>query len=420
MNDGESSKVWQTFTFRLPFTLGLTFTGWEHHVIRVPAPPAWPETEVWADPLSAKTYGPVGIVRLKFYAVRKTGVEMFPPGLESALQGLYPGSDFGPGDESWPMLGEESSEIYDQWVSAETAAERLAWEGAGDEAFAFHRALAALNLFLVGYAVGLGSTHVHPLSPEDLDPIIVLGKLNAAGSKWFDPGVLMMPLEWTPRPLSLLDVDTTAPRIGSGIEAVLASHPYVPVKIWLSRSLRAKRRGDQVDRVVSLQTAAETLFSATYRMTMVDAGKSAAEIQSEAQYDAFKWLVGTRLPQLVGGDWHLQRPGSEPGRYWVDLYELRNRIVHGGYEPAADEGDRAEAAFRRVREFLNQRLWARRKEYPRTMLARIGDPEGAGFTNGGRWLKELRARLKSEPGVWWWPWDLAGRNSATSETINGE
>ncbi|MCI0159457.1 hypothetical protein KNO15_22395 [Leifsonia shinshuensis] len=300
-------------------------------------------------------------------------------------------------------------------MSAETAPDRLAWENPQDEAFAFHRVLRALNLFLVGYSVGLGSTHIHQIAPEDLDPVIVLGKWSTSNG-WFDPGLLVMPLEWTPKPLPMLDISDAASRIGGGIDYVTAGHPYVPMKMWFSRSMRAKRRGDQVDRVVSLQTAAESLFAATFRMVLVDEGKSSREIQDQAQYDSFKWLVSTALPQRLGGDWNVQRPGSEVGRYWVDLYELRNRVVHAGTEPSPTEGDRAEAAFRRAREFLNQRVWARRKIYPRTMLARIGNPNELGFTNGGRWLVEFQKQVKSEPAAWWWPWDVAGRPAPDSSS----
>jgi hypothetical protein len=415
MGDSGSTGAWHTFTFRLPFTLGLTYTGNEHHDMLVSPPPDWEGTQVWAEPSSSDAYGPVGIVRLKFYASPESGIEMFPRGLESALHGIYPDSEFRSSDGTWPLLGEDNTDVYEQWVSAETSPNRLSWEDPQDEAFAFHRVLRALNLFLLGYSVGLGNTRVRQIAPEDLDPVVAHGKWTLA-TGWFDPGVLIMPLEWTPKPLPMLDLSTAAPLIGSGIDAVTTGHPYVPMKVWLTRSMRAQRRGDQVDRVVSLQTSAESMFSATFRMTLVDAGSSSHEIQEQSEYDSYKWLITSRLPQLLGGDWSVQRLNSDLGRYWVDLYELRNRVVHAGYEPSPIEGDRAEAAFRRVRDYLNQRVWARRKTYPRTMLARIGDPEGAGFTNGGVWLRDLRAQLKSEPGIWWWAWDLAGRAAPDAST----
>lgn len=41
MSNPDSVGVWQTFTFRLPFTLGLTYTGNENHDVRAAPPAEW-------------------------------------------------------------------------------------------------------------------------------------------------------------------------------------------------------------------------------------------------------------------------------------------------------------------------------------------------------------------------------------------
>lgn len=197
----------------------------------------------------------------------------------------------------------------------------------------------------------------------------------------------------------------------SAIQQVLNGYPFIPAKLWFDRALRAGHSGDQIGRVVSLQTAAENLFFTTWTMTMVDAHKSSTQIDQATRGPApFESLFKTKLPNLLGGAWDSTRRDSPPGQYWHDLYKLRNRVVHAGYIPTEAEGDRAEAAFRAIRKHINDRLWEKKRTYPRTMLARIGNPEQLGYPDNA-WLTAFRAQIEKEgPYTWWHPFDVAGRD----------
>ena len=50
------------------------------------------------------------------------------------------------------------------------------------------------------------------------------------------------------------------------------------------------------------------------------------------------------------------------GRYWAQLYKLRNRIVHAGYQPHDGDAEQAERAYLDLDDFLDQRLRAKAKK----------------------------------------------------------
>ena len=143
---------------------------------------------------------------------------------------------------------------------------------------------------------------------------------------------------------------------------------------------------------------------------MVDEGKSSIQIdQATRGPKPFETLFRTTIARLLGGSWDSTVRDSPAGQYWHDLYKLRNRVVHAGYVPTEPEGDLAEAAYRTIRRYLSDRLWEKRRSYPRTMLAKIGEPEKYGFQSNA-WLVALRKQFESEPPyTWWLPFDVAGR-----------
>lgn len=179
--------------------------------------------------------------------------------------------------------------------------------------------------------------------------------------------------------------------------------------MWYWLSLAAYRRGDHVARVISLQTSVEVLLFATWRMVLVDHHKADAQIEAQLScYLPFESLIKTQIPNLLGGSWDRKQTKSAFGTYWNDLYLLRNRIVHAAYELTSEESDKADAAYKALRGYVNDRVWAKRRSLPRTMLARIGNPRLLGYQDV--WADRLVAQYKQHEGyTWWLPHDVAGR-----------
>jgi len=170
--------------------------------------------------------------------------------------------------------------------------------------------------------------------------------------------------------------ETHLERLNSALSALLAGEPFIQTRQWKARAERRRYEGDSADSVISFQIAAETLLYATWRMLMVDEGLTADEIATETARDLpFKSLLVRELHGKLGGTWDVTRPSSPVGAYWANLYERRNQILHAGYQPHDGDSEEAEKAFLELEKFVEERLWHNHKEFPRTLLVKLGREE---------------------------------------------
>lgn len=161
-----------------------------------------------------------------------------------------------------------------------------------------------------------------------------------------------------------------------------------------------------MDVVVSLQTSMESMLYSTWRMLLVDRGKSSVQISNVITPDSpYRPLLVRHLSQLLGGRWDTDAVDTTVGKYWHRLYLLRNRTVHGGYHPSWADGEAAYDAYKEMRDFVNERLRQRYRTYPRTLLAKLG---GAGLRRRGwssEWMESFIKQVESEPGPFYLPHD---------------
>jgi hypothetical protein len=385
-----------TFTCLLPFTLGLPDQS--DRLLRVLGD--------WADPSAADDYG-APYVRIRLHNEPIDGLDLFPSKAHKVIEAFYgeqPAELF----PALPLYG--AGIAYEQWVTMETPGSRLASEpieeGDGDTGpYAFHRCLRALNAFLAAHVTVFKEPSVRPIDPHALGAFMFRGAFSTDGT-WHYLGPMMMLFEAWPVFLRY-DADPRQDLLGEAIRVVVQKHPAVEPHLWFNRSERASKRGDQVDRVISLQTAVEITLYGLLQMILVDLGASSVEIDSAITGTDFKPLVVTWLPRHLGGRWDVTARATPIGLYWVDVYALRNRAVHAGYTPSVAEGDAARNAYTELWSFLNERVWERRRQFPRTTMARIAEPARFGWQD--LWFDELKARVAKEPEPWWWPADQAGR-----------
>jgi hypothetical protein len=389
-----------TYTFPLPFTLGLDMSYYTKALL---IPEGTAETignSLWVAPAASEVFGEVPTVTMRFHKIGTDGISTMPQHATAALKAFY-GADTDYETIQVPRWG--AGDSYQQWVTLETPNSRLSWESPDDPAVTFHRSLAQFNDFLTGYIVALAEPFVHPITTLDLGSVVFRGAIDRDGM-WHDLGVLFMHIETLPTFVQPLDIEKVAPLLDLAWTAVRGGQPLIPAKLWYWRALSAERRGDSADRVSSLQTSMESLLYGIYRLTLVDQGVSAGEIDHLVQDQLFKPLVATKLPPLLGGRWDLTAQHSELGAYWAELYELRNRVVHSGYDPSIPEADAATTAYLALRSFLDVRIWAKRRELPRTALAKLGYPARGGRVDSS-FSAAAQAIMGSDP-FWWLPHDL--------------
>jgi tetratricopeptide (TPR) repeat protein len=198
-----------------------------------------------------------------------------------------------------------------------------------------------------------------------------------------------------------------------GVARVQNNAPFIRPLLWRGRVEDAlQRTGDAASAIVGLQTAAEALLFDTYRMLLVDEGHSRQEIDAKLTSDpAVGMLVKTLLKDKLGGHWDPTVVSTPVGWYWEKLYQVRNDVVHRGFEPHFGHAEEARDAYTGLVEFIAGRLRRKTRTYPRTLLALLGE-EGLRDRGGlSGWMKQFAAEVKVEPGSYSQPWDEAGRHA---------
>jgi hypothetical protein len=379
-----------TFTFSLPFPVGLVDTG--QHRLVLP--------DRYADPVDIARYGETPWVLIRLWN-SPSEVEIWPPRMSDALEHFY--AERLP-DLPIPRWGAREG-YYEQWITLETPPGRLASEDPEDGGFAFHRALHALNTWLRACALAFSRPFVHPVTTRDIGFVMAIGYIDGVGTWEMHMPMMMHPDAFPPGVLDLADNDE---RIVGALTALASGQPFASSILWRHRAARALTyRADLPDAVINLQTAAETLLFDLWRTLLVDEGLPMASIQAALDAEPpFKSLFTSKLPELIGGSWTILSKKVAAGRYWSNLYLLRNRIVHGGYEPSRREADAAFEAFDGLNNFVNDRAWAMRRQRPRTALAKLGREGVEARARGRSKESAFVVQLMAEPSPFYWPIDI--------------
>ena len=383
-----------TFTFRLPFALGLLDDVGEHRSYF---------SDRYVDPVAAAHFGEPPYVRMRLRNVPDEHTDLWPEKADQALEWLYPE---GQRQDTRPRL--KLPGAYEQWVTLETPGALLRSEDLEDRAYAFHRCLSALNVFLLSHDVVYSYPAVHPVSTQEIGPIVIRGAILETG-RWIELGPLWMhPESW---PDWATPGEVLHDRLGAANRDLRNGRPFMMTRAWHRRGLRAFRyRGDHADCILSLQIAAEVMMYDLWRMLLIDRGKRSGEINQRVRDEVpYRSVLTREIPALLGGSWDVTRPESEVGGYWNNVYLPRCRIVHSGLQPSSRDAEAAMAAFDKVREYINVLLSRRLREYLRTAVAKMGT---AGLERRG-WLtpsvRDLATALVAEPSPYFWPADVAGR-----------
>jgi Apea-like HEPN len=308
-----------TFTAHLPFPVGIP-NDLGHTI--------WFDVPFKDD--VAKTYFQAGpFVNVRVFEVTESRLPAWKKGTHAAIEEFYGVRLEDDPDERY---GEDEFLEHDQWVTLETPYAAIEGEDeAADPAYSFHRCLRTFNIFLQATLLLTKDIRIRTISSHDLRPVVVIGG-QPRGQKWRVLTLMYMHPEARPEGLLTTDKPFTQDELNSGLYAILTSRPYTTTMIWRARAQRSlKQTGDAGDAVISFQIAAESLLFDTYRMILVDEGRSSADIASQLGNEIpFKSLLTRMLPAKLGGQWDITHEGTAIGDYWKKRYRVRNSIIHTG------------------------------------------------------------------------------------------
>ncbi|MBV8990951.1 MAG: sel1 repeat family protein [Solirubrobacterales bacterium] len=350
----ETGPYLYTFTSRLPFVLG--FEDSFDHDIAVAGQ--------YADEADAVVFGRSPFVRVRIFNADVADRKFAAANLPAAIEHFY-GQDVPSGDV-------DGNRLYEQWMTLETPAVFVSHEPRWDPAFAFHRSMSALNLFLEAFAIARDKDWIRPVSTRELRPTVAIGRLDLDGN-WTYQGPMLIHPDAKPSPLSSRPVAQHVEELNQALELIVNEAPFIRARQWRARAERRKYEGDAADSVISFQVAAETMLYELWGLLLLEEGTALQEVDKRRYEQPFKTLLSSELAPRLGGSWDLMLERKPVGGYWVDLYKLRNRIVHGGYQPHDGDAEKAERAYFNLERFIDERLRAKGKQYPATLSARRGE-----------------------------------------------
>jgi hypothetical protein len=392
-----------------PFTV--TFTG--HVPFPIGVPNGLNHTLSWGaqflDESASKAFPSGAGVTIRVFETTKSGMRLWQEGTDAALKTFY-GYEFEHDLEA--RYSEDTLLEHNQWITLETPHAPVVGEDPNvDRGFAFHRCLFALNVFLQSSLLLTGDIRVRSIRTRDLRPYVIIGALQK-DVPWRMLAVMdMHPAETLPDGITVANKPFTQEQLNGALSAILSRKPYIQTALWRARAQRAyKHTGDGPDAVISFQIAAESLLFETYKMILVDEGKSSAEISAALGSEIpFRTLVTRLIASKLGGRWDVTAAGTAVGDYWTNLYLVRNSIIHTGMQAHEGHAEQAQKAYWGLRDYLESRLWAKRRVYPRTLLVRLGTNQlkEKGWLTAE--LSMLSQEFDKEPYPFYWPYDQAQR-----------
>lgn len=387
-----------TFTGSIPFLLGVP----DHlgHTISPHQP--------FVDPGATDVFGLHPSVNIRVFTHKTPGIPMRSPRAAAALKRFY-NYDLPSGLPD--RFADDKLADYEQWVTLETQGAIAAGENPKDKAYTFHRCLRVFNVFIEAVMVATQDFRLRTVVAQDFKPAVTVGAITLSDKRWHHLTDMMMFPDFPYKQTMVSKPPFSEAEFRDGLSRVQNNAPFLRTLFWRGRADDALRRtGDAASAIVGLQTATEAFLFDTYRMLLVDEGYSKREIEDELTTEpAFATLVKTLLKDKLGGTWDPTLPATPVGQYWEKLYQVRNDIVHRGFEPHLGHAEQARDAYAALVDFVAERIRNKNRTYPRTLLALLGEQ---GLRDRG-WLsnrmKKIAADANSEPGPYFQPWDEAGR-----------
>lgn len=354
VSEPETGPYLYTFTSRLPFVLGFE-DSFDHDVA---------VSGQYANEADAVVFGRSPFVRVRILNADVADRKFAAANLPAAIEHFY-GQDV--------LSGEvDGKHLYEQWVTLETPAVFLSDEPSRDPAYAFHRSMSALNVFLEAFAIARDKDWIRPVSTRELRPTVVIGQLDLDGN-WTYQGPMLMHPDAKPSSLGSRPVAQHVEELNQALDLIVNEAPFIRARQWRARAERRKYEGDAADSIIGYQVAAETMLYELWGLLLLEEGIVPQDVNKRRGEQPFTTLLSSQLAPRLGGSWDLTLERKPVGRYWGDLYKLRNRIVHGGYQPHDGDAERAERAYINLERFVDDRLRAKKMQYPSTLSAKLGE-----------------------------------------------
>src|SRR5690606_3919166 len=113
--------------------------------------------------------------------------------------------------------------------------------------------------------------------------------------------------------------------------------------------------------VVLIQTSIESFIKSVFIQLAIEENMEDEKIIN--CLGNYKNLLSHQFKKRIGGNWNIEDSSGELGIYMAKTYELRNRIVHLGYEPHIVESNEALESALKFKEYVLNLLLSKNEKF---------------------------------------------------------
>lgn len=178
------------------------------------------------------------------------------------------------------------------------------------------------------------------------------------------------------------DMVSTVECLGAYIAT--SNNPFLPSRKFFAEARRYLWLSNYREAIIYLQMTVESLLDNILRLCLIQNGKSEPDVDLWMLETPFATRFKKWIPQYIGGDWDYTKPNGVVSNWFKNVYQARNRILHGGFEPSIVDAKTAfESVFvlsRYVDDLLNKRrqdlssVWGLRNKVPELFLRGVELP----------------------------------------------
>lgn len=148
-----------------------------------------------------------------------------------------------------------------------------------------------------------------------------------------------------------------------------------PLNLWRERWIEARRAhellGEEGQAVILANTSCEVMLDAILALLMWEESVVVEDAASAFEEGKVLRRITQELSPRLTGNWSTER--GAVGSWYRSAYQLRHRVVHGGYSPSVGEAADALEAAVGLQRFVMNRIAERRTTYPRSALMTIAE-----------------------------------------------
>ena len=220
-----------------------------------------------------------------------------------------------------------------------------------------------LNCYVYSYRILVEDIYTYCLGQGNLDSAILFEILKLPEWKRIKSQPLLVNTNLdsilTNLPDSIaLDVE----RLGAYI--VTSNNPFLPSRKFFAEARRYLWLSNYREAIIYLQMTVESLLNNILRLCWVKNGKSESEVDLWMLETPFATRFKKWIPHFIGGDWDYTKVNGVVSNWFNNVYEARNRILHGGFEPNIIDGENAFESVFAISKYVDDLLKEKTKELP--------------------------------------------------------